>query len=215
MSAQPDRRSTPRGVPPTRRSAPRAEATVRATVSDPSLLRDALASLDAGPLHVCVRHGAVEISATDRATAIWETVVGQAAVEGLGTDAPRRTAVDGDALRSALDRHDDVELRVAANGALIIDDVLLAPSSAGFPDPPRPAATGVLPQRLVLPPSSGCEQILRLDGPTVCVPTSVRQRFSDRQVSSVSLFARDGDWFISGVRNGAPALVVAGAVGVY
>lgn len=214
------RRSMPAGVPSSGRPAPRTSprpepATVRAVVSEPALLREALEALDAGPLHVCVRHGAVEVTATDRASATWETVVGEAAVEGLGSDAPRRTAVDGDALRSALERDDAVELRIAANRALVLGDVVLAPSSAGFPEPPRPAASGIPPQRLNLPPSGGCELILRLDGPTVCVPTSVRQRFSDRQVSSVSLFPRDGDWFISGVRNGTPAVVVVGAVGVY
>ncbi|MBW3562662.1 MAG: hypothetical protein KY437_09205 [Actinobacteria bacterium] len=57
--------------------------------------------------------------------------------------------------------------------------------------------------------------ILRLDGPNVCIPEHVRERFSHRQVSSVSLFERDGDWFISGVRNGDPTLVLTGAVGVY
>ncbi|MBW3658254.1 MAG: hypothetical protein KY457_06425 [Actinobacteria bacterium] len=217
MSAYLDaRRQTPAGVSVDVRRAPRAEPTaVRAVLSGPRLLGEALEELRAGPLHVCLRHGAVEVTATDRQSATWETVVGEAAVSGLGTGAPRRTVVDGDALRSALDRDDEVELRLTANEALVLGDVVLPPSLEVFPEPPRPGTSGIPPQRLNLPPSGGCELILRLDGPTVCVPTSVRQRFSDRQVSSVSLFARDDDWFISGVRNGSPAVVVVGAVGVY
>lgn len=217
MSAHPDvRRSAPPGLPSVRRPAPRADAeTVRALLSEPGLLREALEELGSGPLHVCLRHGAVEVTVSDRASATWETVVGEAAVSGLDGDAPRWTSVDGDALRSALERDGGIDLRIAANRALVLGDVALAPSSARVPAPPRPAASGLAPQRLNLPPGSGCELILRLEGPTVCVPTSVRQRFSDRQVSSVSLFPRDGDWFISGVRNGTPAVVVVGAVGVY
>lgn len=217
MSAHLDaRRQAPAGVAVSGRTLARAEpAAVRAVLSEPGLLREALEELGTGPLHVCLRHGAVEVTATDRPSATWETVVGEAAVTGLGTGAPRRTVLDGNALRSALERDDDVELRIAANEALVLGDVVLPPSLDVFPEPPRPGTTGLAPQRLNLPPSSGCELILRLDGPTVCVPTSVRQRFSDRQVSSVSLFARDDDWFISGVRNGTPAVVVVGAVGVY
>lgn len=180
-----------------------------------SSLREALEELSAGSLHLRLRHGAVEVTATDRASATWETVVGEAAVSALDADAPRTTVVDGDAFRSALEADEPISLRIAANGALVLGDVVLAPSGAGFPEPPRPAASGLAPQRLDLPPSGGCELILRLDGPTVCVPTSVRQRFSDRRVSSVSLFPHEGEWFISGIRNGTPAVVVVGAVGVY
>lgn len=217
MSAAAGPRSAPAGVPTRARTVAHPEpATVGAVLSAPTLLREALDELSPGPLHLRLRHGAVEVTATDRASATWETVVGEAAVSGLDGDTPRTTAVDGDAFRSALEPDDPITLRIAANGALVLGDVVLAPSGAGFPDPPRPAASGLAPQRLQLPPSGGgCELILRLDGPTVCVPTSVRQRFSDRRVSSVSLFPRDGDWFISGVRNGTPAVVVVGAVGVY
>ena len=178
-------------------------------------LRAALETLGHGPVHLTFRHGALDLTSYEPAAAVWETVFVEGGVEGLSETVRRRTLVDGGSLQAALGPDDDVTLRLAGNGALVVADVVLTPSAGIVPDPPRPDATGVLKQRLVLPTSAGVKLILRLDGPNVCVPSAVRQRFSDRQISSVSLFERAGEWFISGVRNGTPNVIVVGAVGVY
>lgn len=178
-------------------------------------VRAALETLGRGPVHLTFRHGAVDLTSYEPAAAVWETVFVEGAVEGLSETVRRRTLVDGGSLQAALGQADKVTVRLAGNGALVVADVVLTPSAGIVPDPPRPDATGVLQQRLVLPTSAGVKLILRLDGPNVCVPSAVRQRFSDRQISTVSLFERAGDWFISGVRNGTPNVIVVGAVGVY
>lgn len=169
-----------------------------------------------GPLDLCLRPGAIDLTTCVAEWAVWETVFVAARVAGLDHAARRRTTVEQRSLEAALPPEDETEVRIAANGTMTIGEVVLTPAREAIPEPPRPDAAGVLRQRLTLPPTaSGIEMILRLDGPNVCIPEHVRERFSRRQVSSVSLFERDGDWFISGVRNGDPTLVLTGAVGVY
>lgn len=180
-------------------------------------LREALEAVDGdAALDLCLRPGAIDVTTCVADWAVWETVFVAAKVAGLDQGARRRTTVEQGSLRAALPAADETEVRIAGNGTMTIGEVVLTPAREAIPEPPRPDAAGVLRQRLTLPRSaSGIEMILRLDGPNVCIPEHVRARFSHRQVSSVSLFERDGDWFISGVRNGDPTLVLTGAVGVY
>lgn len=180
-------------------------------------LSEAIVALDGGgPVDLFLRPGAIDLTTCVADRAVWETVFVAARVAGLGHGARRRTTVERRSLQAALPADDETEVRIAANGAMTVGEVVLTPAREVIPEPPRPDAAGVLRQRLMLPRSAtDIEIILRLDGPNVCVPDHVRERFSHRQVSSVSLFERDGDWFISGVRNGDPTLVLTGAVGVY
>lgn len=169
-----------------------------------------------GPIELCLRPGAIDVTACVAANAVWETVFVAAQVSGLDDRARRRTTVEPRALRGALAGSGATDIRIAPNGAMTVGEVVLTPAREEIPEPPRPDATGVLRERLTLPRSAaGIEMILRLDGPNVCIPEHVRGRFAARQVSSVSLFERDRDWYISGVRNGSPTLVLVGAVGVY
>lgn len=183
---------------------------------------DLLGALDtiagSGPVDLYLRPGAIELSTSLAGGAVWETVLVSARLARRQEDGVRRTTVGRDALRTALTGAgaETLRVRIAPNGAMTIGEVVLTPAPDDSAQPPRPDASGVLSERLSLPSSaSGIEMILRLDGPNVCVPENVRTEFGRRLVSSVSLFERHGDWFISGVRNGTPTLIVVGAVGVY
>lgn len=181
-------------------------------------LVEAVDTLDGeGPLELHARPGAVELTSCLPGGAVWETALVSAQVAPELRDRQRRTTIERRSLLGTLQGADGAtELRLAPNGAMTAGGVVLAPVREAFPEPPRPSAGQVLSERLALPRSAGgMEMILRLEGPNVCIPEVVRERFGHRLVSSVSLFEEAGEWFISGVRNGSPTLILVGAVGVY
>lgn len=196
-----------------------AELTPAEADVDGAELLEALDSVTgSGPVDLYLRPGAIELSTSLAGGAVWETVLVAARIVKSQVEGVRRTTVGRDALRTALSGSgaETVRVRIAPNGAMSVGEVVLTPVPGDPVRPPRPDASGVLSERLSLPSSaSGIEMILRLDGPNVCVPENVRTEFGRRLVSSVSLFERHGDWYISGVRNGTPTLIVVGAVGVY
>ena len=170
-----------------------------------------------------VKPGMLEISRHELGTGYWETAVVPADVEQAAhTDAVVAQAVADDlheALAgSVLEPGQRRTLVVDVRGAVHVDGVKLAPpaapEAAAMP-PPRPMPNSVLKQRIRLPATALAGVAMRLDGPNLFVPEPIRHRFAHRGVSLTSVFEHDGTWYMSGVVDGRPLLVLVGAVGVY
>ena len=205
------------GPAPTRSARPHiaAVATVMRTT-----LRDALEMLatreaSSRSAHVRMWSGAVEITRHDAPSGYWETAV----VPATGWRGEREASglVDVAALtqRVASADGETVQLHVMSDQRLVVAAAELAVGD-DVPAPPRPDARSVLPLRVTLPKLAIQHIALRLPGPHLWVPDAVAQAFTHRRVSIGSVYEVPGSgWYLSGVVDGRPMLVLTGAVGVY
>ena len=170
---------------------------------------------------VQLRPVAVEITRYDPTAAYWESAV----VTRTGRIGALAGAhVDASALRLAIGTPPrvtdggvevEVELEVGADGSLRAGGHVVRPADEPLPEPPRPTAGNVLPTRVVLPRSVPAGIAIRIDGPNLLIPKATALRFSGRHVSLTTLYELDGTWYMSGIADGRPSIVIVGTVGAY